>query len=375
MQTISKNIITNTKLSTRSKCKSLLQYYNRKRGAAKSWENRHEKVFELHPEYRTPCDQEVELEHQGRWGAFRAKVDMSTLRICSSLSGNADARIIPEDIFVSDVEPGLLTDESCHFLSHKSFYNRWFPGGVFPKDYVHCVDGQYLGAELNPINYEEFRQIVLKLPYPVVMKPNRDSFGGKNVFFVKDSHRLYELSEQSRDFVVQEQIVQHDFFSKYNPVGLNTIRVYVYKSVRDNRHHVINMALRMGKGGSLDNETSGGIHTLIHTDGRMNNYAVDKFAQKYDKHPDTRYAFDEQIPAVDELKKLAEKIASQVYFTRIVGLDLCYDTDGNWKVIEVNTKGHTIRFSQYGGQPFFGEFTDEVISHCRQNHWALNGHS
>jgi hypothetical protein len=328
-------------------------------------------VLELHPEYSMPCNKKVETEHRRIWAAFRAKVDMSTMRICGNLSGNVDARIIPEDIFVSDIEPALRTDESCHFLSHKSFYNRWFPKGFFPKDYAHCVSGQYLDAELNSIDFEEFRKIVERIAYPVVMKPNRNSFGGENVFFVKKVEKLLDLSQQSRDFVIQEQVVQHDFFSKYNPVGLNTLRVYVYKSVQDNRHHVITVTLRMGKGGSLDNETSGGIHTLINSNGCMNNYAVDKYAQKYLRHPDTGYAFDEQIPAFEELKKLSQKIASQVYYTRITGLDVCYDADGNWRVIEVNTKGHTTRFAQYGGQPFFGEFTDEVIRHCYQNHWVL----
>jgi hypothetical protein len=41
-------------------------------------------------------------------------------------------------------------------------------------------------------------------------------------------------------------------------------------------------------------------------------------------------------------------------------------------MLEINTKGHSIRFSQYHGYPFFGEFTDEVIEYCKENHWALN---
>jgi hypothetical protein len=296
---------------------------------------------------------------------------MSTLRICKNISGHADERIIPEDIFVSDIEPTLMLDESGHFLSHKSFYNRWFPEGVFPKDMLHCINGQHLDADFNPISFDDLIKKAKSISYPVVIKPNWDSYGGEGVFFAENIERLASLCEQSNNFVVEEQIIQHDFFSKYNPMGLNTIRVYVYKSVKDNCHHVINMALRMGKGGSLDNESLGGIHKLINPDGYMNNYAVDKYGEKYLKHPDTGYAFDERIPAFEELKSLSRKIASQVYFTRIVGLDVCYDADSNWRVIEVNTKGHTIRFSQYGGQPFFGKFTDEVIRHCRQNHWVL----
>lgn len=366
-----KSILSNKDLSLKERIKNFLIYIRRKKGAEKSWTRRHQKVFNVNSTYKKHCNERLESKHQKKWSTFRRNVDLSTLRICKNISGRADPRIIPEDIFVSDIEPTLLSDESVHLLSHKSFYNRWFPEGIFPKDILHCINGDYLDSNLNPINHKEFEKLARKIVYPVVMKPNMDSFGGKDVYFVKDGKSLINLSKESDDFVVQEQILQHEFFKKYNRVGLNTIRVYVYKSVKDDHYYVINMALRMGKGGSLDNETSGGIHTMINEDGFLNNYAVDKYGTKYEKHPDTGYAFESQIPAHGDLKDLALKVAKKVFFTRIIGLDVCYDKSGNWRVIEVNTKGHTIRFSQYGGQPFFGEFTDEVIAYCEQKHWAL----
>jgi len=366
-----KNIINNQNLTLKDRLKNVLLYISRKRGAKKSWEQRHQKVFDLNDSYNKPCNTSVETEHQKIWSVFRRRVDMSTLRICKNISGKSDARIIPEDIFVSDIEPTLLADESVHFLSHKSFYNRWFPEGVFPTDILHCINGQYLDSNLEPITFKEFRTNAQDITFPVVMKPNKDSFGGKDVYFIKNFDTLIELCRQSKDFVVQERIIQNDFFNKFNPVGLNTIRVYVYKSVVDDSYHVLNMTLRMGKGGSLDNETSGGIHTMINEDGFLNNYAVEKYGQKYAKHPDSGYSFDSKIPAFDDLKDLSIKIAEQIFFSRIVGLDMCYDKNNKWRVIEVNTKGHTIRFSQYGGQPFFGEFTEEVIKYTTTNHWAL----
>jgi hypothetical protein len=30
----------------------------------------------------------------------------------------------------------------------------------------------------------------------------------------------------------------------------------------------------------------------------------------------------------------------------------------------VNLNSHTIRFAQYAGQPFFGDFTGEVVRYC-----------
>lgn len=372
MDDVYKNIISNKQFGLKDKIKRLLYYLSRRRGAKKAWNNRHQKVFALHGSYNKRCSAEIETAHQKKWSAFRQNVDMSTLRICKNISGQADARIIPEDIFVSDIEPTLITDESGHFLSHKSFYNRWFPDGVFPRDIFHCINGQYLDSALNPISFDELKEQAGRISYPVVIKPNWETYGGEDIHFANDRETLIPLCDGACNFVVQARILQHEYFAKYNPVGLNTIRVYVYKSVSDNTFHILNMALRMGRGGSLDNLSAGGIQSMIRRDGFLNGYAVDKYGQRFTKHPDTGYLFEDQIPAFDKLKKLALKIGEQVFFTRIIGLDLCYDESGSWKVIEINTKGHTIRFAQYGGQPFFGDFTDEVIEYCQTKHWTLN---
>ena len=374
MEELYKNIFKSRQLTNRSKFKNLLYYFLRKRGAKKSWTNRHQKVFERNRSYNTPCRADLEMEHQKKWGAFREKVDLSTLRICKNISGCADPRIIPEDIFVSDIEPTLISDEAGRFQSHKSFYNHWFPEGVFPSDFFHCINGQYLDSNLNPICFDELKEQARNLSYPVVIKPNWQTYGGKDVFFPINPEKLVSLCERSNNFVVQECIEQHAFFDKYNPVGLNTIRLYTYRSVNDNSLNVLSLTFRMGCGGSLDNETDGGIHTKISRDGSMNGYAVDKFGEKYFAHPDTGYKFNEEIPDLDELKAVAKRISEQIFFSRIIGLDLCYDKNGKWRVIEVNTHANSIRLAQYGGQPFLREFTDEVIEYCIKKHWALNNH-
>lgn len=366
-----KGILLNRYLPVKKKIKNFFFYVSRKRGAQKSWTNRHQKVLKANSSYRKPISKNIELEHKKLWMDFRKNPDLTTLRICSNISGVADSRIVPEDIFVSDIEPTLLKDSSANFLSHKSFYNKWFPKGLFPEDIVHCIEGRFYCKNLKEIDFSEFVRIADTQEYPLVLKPNKDSYGGNGIHFVKNSEELISLGKTGSDFVVQEQISQHPFFGKFNPIGLNTIRVYLYRSVKDEQLHILNMAFRMGKNGSLDNETAGGIHTMIHPDGTLNGYAVDKFGVKYYEHPDTGHTFTSKIPAIDELKNLAKEVASKVFFARIIGLDVCLDDKGEWRVIEINLTGCTIRFAQYGGQPFFGKFTNEVINYCTQNHWTF----
>lgn len=371
MAVIYKNILNSNHLGFREKAKSILFYLSRKRGAKRSWKNRHQRVFEVNKSYKKPCDSKVESDHQKMWSPFRKKVDPSTIRICKNISDNADPRIIPEDIFVSDIEPTLLSDNSVNFLSHKSLYNQWFREGIFPIDFLHCIEGQYYDAKLAPIDINTFKKITRELDYPVVMKPNSNSYGGQNVLFIQNSSQLIKYGIINKNFVVQEQIQQNDFFNNFYTTSLNTIRVYIYKSVRDHSPHIINMALRMGKDGSLDNLSSGGIQTLIRKDGTLNNYAIDKYGVRYEKHPNTDQLFDKKIPDFKQLKNFSIEICNRLIYSRIIGLDVCYDKNGRWRAIEINTQGHSIRFSQYSGEPFFGEFTDEVIKFCIENHWTL----
>src|SRR5699024_6762246 len=105
MDSIYRNIIKNKQLTAKEKSKRVLYYFLKQRGAKRPWNKRHRKVFEQNNSYNAPCSTQVEVEHQEKWSAFRRTVDMSTLRICKNISGRADARMIPEDVFVSDIEP------------------------------------------------------------------------------------------------------------------------------------------------------------------------------------------------------------------------------------------------------------------------------
>jgi len=364
-------VLLNKNLSFKNRLKNFIEYYRFRRGARIQWRNRHKIVFNLHSDLKKPGKRKDERDHKLYWKPFNRNIDTSTFRACTNISGIALYKYIPEEIFRADIEPTLNQTPSVQYLTYKSFYGHWFPDNIFPHDYFHNIDGEWLDHNLNPISFSDVKSIASKLDYPVVVKPNRDSYGGKNIFFPQGSNELLTLIENKRDLLVQEKIKQDTFFNKFNQFGLNTVRVNIYRSVTDNRLHIINAVLRMGVGGSLDNETAGGIVTMIRSDGYLNGFAVDKFGGKYFKHPDTGYTFDQKIPDYDGLVSTSLKVASKVLYARLVCLDLCYDSHGNWRMIEINIFGATIRFAQYHGTLFFGEFTDEVYNYCIQNHWAL----
>lgn len=368
---IYKEILLNKNQSLKSRIKGLIAYYFRKRGARLVWKRGYKKIFKIIPEYEQPAEKNIEKAHILYWKPFRRKVNLATLRVSNNISGIANPKCIPEEVFMSDIEPTLNRTPSAEYISYKSFYNHWFQGNIFPYDYLHNIDGEWLDHDLNSISFDDVKSTAKELKYPVVLKPNRDSYGGKNVFFPKSSDELIELLGGRRNFLVQERLSQHSFFNQYNHHGINSVRVNIYRSVVDNQLHIVNLALRMGVGGSLDNLTSGGIGVMIRKDGVLDGFALNGDGGKYLKHPDTGVTFDQRIPEFEKLKSISLQVARKILYARIICLDMCYDPEGRWRMIEVNLNGTTLMFAQFHGVPFFDQYTDEVRDYCLKNHWAL----
>ena len=366
-----RRILLNKRLPFKKRIKRLILYYFARISPYIGWKKRFHTIFKLNPDYNKRVDKSFEKYHVEKWKPFRYKVNLKTLRLCENISGITDINMVPEEIYVSDIEPTLNQISSVNYLAIKSFYNRWFTKGLFPIDYFHNLQGEFFGPDLNRISQFQLNTILGKLSYPVVYKPTIGWIGGREVYFPETSEELLEIIKKRKNYVVQEKINQHPFFSVFNKNGLNTIRVCVYRSVKDNSYHILNSSLRMGKGGSLDNMTDGGIVSYIKTDGLMHGYALDKYGKKFIYHPDTLQTFDKTIPEYDSLKSVSINIAKQIFFARLVSLDMCMDEKGKWRAIEINLAGQTIRFSQYAGHPFFGQFTDEVIDFCLNKHWAF----
>ncbi|MHC1775900.1 MAG: sugar-transfer associated ATP-grasp domain-containing protein [Lentimicrobium sp.] len=357
----------------KKRIKNAVVYFLARRGARLAWKSMFQQFYASEPQNFKPASKQEERTHTQYWQYFSKQVNPNTYRVCKNISGVGNLQYIPEEIYIADIEATLNHDKTADYIGNKSFYNHWFKKGVFPKDYFHNIDGELLNADLERISQPDLDQLIKEMFFPVIIKPNRDTYGGKNVMMPENPEALNSVMRKMKiNYVVQERIRQHEFFQKYNPAGLNTIRVFLYRSVRNNDVHVIGTCMRMGVGGGLDNLSSGGILTFIHPDGKMNGFAVNKFGFKYLRHPDTSLEFNETIPDKEGLYDLSRKIASRIFYARILGLDACYDESGNWRMVEANVVGqHTIKFIQNAGFPFFGDYTDEVVNYCKANHWAL----
>ncbi|MDW8130619.1 MAG: sugar-transfer associated ATP-grasp domain-containing protein [Bryobacterales bacterium] len=341
----------------------------RSRAVRTDWRVRHRKVFALHPDYRKPCPRPLESEHRRLWSQLDRRLSLATLRICYNIAGRADPRIVPEETFACFVERCLNPPDWPYWLSHKSLLYGLLPKGLLPEPLLHNIAGTFFDATLSPINLSRVAALARSFHYPVVFKPNWESSGGRGVLIIHDSRDLLKAIEGRANFLVQAFLHQHPFLRAFHDYGVNTIRVYTYRSVRDDSVHVLNTALRMGVAGSLDNLTAGGIVCFIHPDGRLHDYACDRYGRKFERHPDSRLRFgpEQRIPQFDELIRLSVELAARLPAIRVAGWDMALDAEGRWRCIELNPHSHSIRFAQYAGQPFFGDFTAEVVEYCRRH--------
>lgn len=349
--------------------KRWLVHARRRHLSTRDWEGHFAKVARLHPECFTPCAPAIEREHVRRWRALRSPISLKTLRMSAAISGVADTRIVPQEVYVSEIQPVLNREPSLLLFEHKSFYGKWFRPGIFPTCYLHNITGNLYDAEYAPMDSPAACALASRLPYPVVFKPNRDTKGGSGVAFCQDPAALINAMAEARDYVVQERIAPHPYFAQFNATGLNTLRCCVFRSPNTQQLSLLNVALRMGRQGRVDNLDQGGIVMFVNPTGQPDNYARDNFGGRYAAHPDSQVPFAElgPVPFFDQLKPFVLAQAAQVWFARLISFDVCLDEAGAWRLVEINLRAQTISFAQFAGHPFFGEHTDEVIEYCRRN--------
>lgn len=322
-------------------------------------------------------------KHKEKWSILDKNVNTKFYEIISKVSGKNDINIVPEDIYYGIIEPSLNNYNMNLVYSDKNFYDNYYSNSeIFPKVFLRNINGIYYDRNYeyteNNLDIENYFQYQTKL----IVKPSLDTGGGINVqiFYKKDDNKYYNKNNEKltfqyldknykENYLIQEFIESSTYFKQFNETSLNTIKVFTYRSVKDNSIIINNCVLRIGKeGAELDNETLGGISCFIHSNGKLNDFAVDKYGNKYfhlPHKPDFKFSNCENLPQFDEIKIIAEKIAKKNYYFRLIGFDFCIDSNNKIRLIELNYAGNGISFFQMPNATLFGENTDEIIKFCK----------
>jgi hypothetical protein len=327
---------------------------------------------------------ELREKHEQLWKKLQRRVNTDWLDVYSAVSGRPDHRYVPEDIYYTEIEPRLNNKLFSKAWTDKNSYELVLGNRMKrPEIVLRCINGVLYTPDFTAVGRPE--------QYPgfpqefkgerLVIKPTMDSGGGKAVRVVKVTDAGPEINPPAPgvttlpglfslyggNFIIQKYIRQHPWFARFNESSLNTIRVLTYRSISDEKVHVLHRLLRAGRPGSVvDNQSSGGIACAIDAGGRLMNYGIDKSGTR---HPGTQsIGFGEagEVPFMKEITATALEVASCYRYSRLLGLDFAVNAEGEVILIEVNDSNNEINFFQMSSGPLFGEFTGEVAEGCLQ---------
>lgn len=319
-------------------------------------------------------------KHFSVWADTNIKPNLKWYKVFFSINNIDDPRYVTEVHYYNLIEPIMNNKGFCEAYSDKNIYHKFLDPSILPAIYLRSIHGSIYDESYCPITYEEaINSIPLNID-KLITKQATDTGGGRGILLYKrinnkwinnDNENLTLnniISKYKTNFIIQEYIEQHTYFSKFNPSSVNTVRLLTYRSVSNNQIILLHAILRIGQPGSfVDNQASGGISCGISHGGILNNFAVDKNGRKYFKI--NGYSLEEEstVYKFEEIVSKGFILAPLFVHHRLLGFDFCVDISGNIKLIEVNNKNNEINFFQMNNGVLFGDYTDEIISYCRNN--------
>lgn len=310
-------------------------------------------------------------EHKELFKPFGCSVNPEWYRYFTLVRQEEDPRYLPEDIWHLQIEPVLNQRSYAKAYNDKNLFHTLVEKSLFPHAYLHLIMGICYNTDFLRIsNYEALESIPKDKPF--VVKKAIDSGGGKGVTFFNSKSSITDIQDliikHGKNLVIQEKVVQHEWFRKFNPTSINTIRVVTYRSVHDERVHILQMVLRVGKKDmQVDNQSSGGIAIGIDKNGKLNKWGCDKLSQRFTMVNGIDLSTTEVIPQFESLKETCINIAKRRFHERVLVFDTWRDENNNIRLLEINNINIGIEDLQKNNGPLFGQFTEEVIEYCSKN--------
>lgn len=327
-------------------------------------------------------DAEREKAYRQKWANIDESVSSSYYRVYRNLSGVDSLDYIPDYLYYTFIEPQLNNYKYSILGEEKNYYDKLFTDIPLPLTVLRNINGMYLDRDYTILEMNDSVLQRLCGDFDAVfIKPTLETGQGKNVMrFNRQGNKFFSLNDEElnlaylstkfgSDFIIQENLPQSDKISQFNKDSINTLRILTYKSVVDNKVHVLHTTLRVGmKGSIIDASRAGGRFCGVREDGRLIQQVYDSKGNRYNdfnglKITDASYS----IPNFPAVLDLAKRSAEQVHHHRVLALDVMMDYNDQPRLIEVNPLGQGMFIFQATIGPMFREFTHEVISYCEQN--------
>jgi hypothetical protein len=335
------------------------------------------------------ADQPAEGEdaYIAKWQRLSERKDVYSYRLFSRYVGN-DPNITPEGICRRKIETVLNPLQHRQYYEDKNLYSQYMGDLNLPKTYLRRIGGSViLDEKYNAVESDNILSVISEDCNRVILKPSVDSSSGRGVMLFErkgsqwksvnsDDILSREFLMSYRDnFVLQGVLKQHPYMAQFCKTSFNTLRVATYRSVVDEKVHVIGCVMRIGHDGSfVDNAHAGGaVIGVDYTNGEVGKYLFDQYGAKDTCCNGIDFSKNSfKIPFWEKICDFAKEVAKRNQRNRLLALDLGLDENGEPVFIESNIGGFGYWLFMFAGKTPFGQFTDEIIDYCAANQHRKN---
>lgn len=314
-----------------------------------------------------------------KWKALSPRVEPYSYRFFSHYLGYTP-NIVPEDIGHSYIEDILNPRALRPVYYDKSLFPEIIGKEHVPRTIVCRINGGRLLDADYRMAEKELSEYIGESEN-LILKPSGDSRSGKGIIkFIKKGDAYVSIDGKStlskaflesyhEDFCLQEAVDQHDFMKMFCPTANNTIRLFLYRSVKDEKARATASVIRIGKNGVFaDNACASGMFVGVNVaTGEMGKYVVDQYGNKenvWNGMDFSRSSFI--VPHWKDVVSFAEFVGGRIHHHRLMVFDLFLDINGKPIITDCYIDWFGFWIYEYTNQEVFGEYTDEIIDYCKK---------
>ena len=255
-------------------------------------------------------------------------------------------------------------------LENKALVDVYFPEIPFPKAYIRCINSILYDKDMNVISFEEAIRILIEKKQ-FVIKPALFFMQGHGVKKI-DLEKVDDVSEKwfkelfqnaSKNFIVQEIVIQHPDIARLNPTSLNCCRI---TSIYLGGKYTYGAMLKIGKKGSNVDNWNSSYLVGINKDGVLNDVGWDDKIHSVTKTDNGIQFGGIKYPHFDSVVSSVE-VFHKKFFPQcgVIGWDVFIDDKNQPIVIEANLVIPGITAEQLCSGPFFKDVHDEVVKRIK----------
>ena len=248
--------------------------------------------------------------------------------------------------------------------SDKNMDELYLPHILHPVTILKNYNGYYYYKN-KPVSKDEAVSLCCNIENAII-KPSMQS-KGKGVKLISVTNGLSNIDHKTieevfnlyqKNFLIQEKVIQHPAINALNPTSVNTLRIMTYRSGME--IIVVYAVIRIGRSGQvIDNQSAGGISTIIHEDGTLGKYAFGVAGEDRVEKTDSGIVLKGyKIPYFEKAIEAVKKSHYDLPFFDIVGWDVSIDEAGEPVLIEWNGNAGP---SQTACGTGLGKYTEKIL--------------